>query len=164
MQDAGRPHAISISTFLCMRRNALHLAARSCNVDRLRRRVGGEDAAADAAYVNEPDRNGITALFLAMQKGAAPRLRAQRCSAEETLHGLLTEISFPVLNMVRAAAHSCLGGSSEPSAAQGPSLRTKPAALWCAALARSEVQVQKMMFVSDSVSGWSNRPFCRRRY
>lgn len=83
MQDAGRPHAISISTFLCMRRNALHLAARSCNVDMLRLLVGGEDAAADAAYVNEPDRNGITALFLAMQKGAAQLRR--RTAAQQTV-------------------------------------------------------------------------------
>jgi len=78
MQDAGAPHAMCAGG-----RNALHLAARSCNVDMLRLLVGGEDAAADAAYVNEPDRNGITALFLAMQKGAAQLRR--RTAAQQTV-------------------------------------------------------------------------------
>ncbi len=66
-------YALRAPTNMCdwgLRRNALHLAARSCNVAMLRLLVEGEDAAAAAAYVNEPDKSGITALFLAMQKGA----------------------------------------------------------------------------------------------
>ena len=54
----------------CLCRNALHLAARSCNVAMLRLLIEGDDAATNVAYVNEPDKSGITALFLAMQKGA----------------------------------------------------------------------------------------------
>ena len=69
-------------TPLC--RNALHLAARSCNVAMLRLLIEGGDAAANVAYVNEPDKSGITALFLAVQKGAprVPSRRPQSCAGE----------------------------------------------------------------------------------
>ena len=84
-----------------LRRNALHLAARSCNVAMLRLLVEGEDAAAAAAYVNEPDKSGITALFLAMQKGARRRASWRTSTCSFALWSVMSRL-YKVVRRTRA--------------------------------------------------------------
>jgi len=151
---------LALNNLLCAcARNALHLAARSCNVDMLRLLVGGEDAAADAAYVNEPDRNGITALFLAMQKGAARpcgyRAAQQRRPAQAG--GYRGQLSSH-------AKHGARGGSQPPQR----KLRTtrgaeaEPAHQACGAMVRRARWAggpSREDDVSDFVSSRSSQTF-----
>lgn len=98
-------YALRAPTNMCdwgLCRNALHLAARSCNVAMLRLLVEGEDAAAAAVYVNEPDKSGITALFLAMQKGArrSASWRTSMCSF--ALWSVSRDYTYKVVRRTRA--------------------------------------------------------------